>query len=124
MIGKVVNGTFEVTRRDYAPLLQPIEIKCSTSTDNDGRIWWVGENDDLGIRVATSSRRFPNWRWLAIRRLKSRVVDDLDFMLDRYIIQGRDKITDHLRGCVNVLRRITAPDLRKDDRHWGDASDG
>ena len=110
--------TITITRSDYMPLINPVTIDVKIVEDGDGWIGWIGENDDLSIRECVSSRLFPRWKWLAKRRLKTHAVVTLDYLVDRYIIQGIDNITEGLRKCINRLRKIVSPKRRKDNWHW------
>ena len=91
-----------LTSQDYLPLLKPIPIEIEYEQDLEA---YIGIYEELGIRVIDE----------CIEGLKEEFIIQLDFMVDTYIIQNYQKITQNLRTAVEKLRIIIDPSKRNSE---------
>ena len=114
-------GTYTITPADFAPLLVPIEVKIFMyKDDSDGTeyIMWNGDNEELGIHSVVNSRILKRSKWWNVRKLKADTLIDLDFMVDSYLVQKNDNVTEDLRAIIGRWKKIADPSKRKDKNHW------
>jgi hypothetical protein len=117
-------GHVMILPRHYPPLNEPVDVSIYLCVDKDGWIGWVGVNEKYGIRCCVSSNVLKRSRWWNVRKLVKDVVDDLDFLVDSYIIQKCDKIAPDLARVVDNLKKIVDVTKRAGDDHWKEVVTG
>jgi hypothetical protein len=133
-------GSMKIDPDEYGPLLEQVtvDIRWISPSMKDKWSGFIAENPELGIRVTVAASRKTRKKWhlkrklgfmpsngpvperKVIRKLKDRVLEDMDFMVDRYIVQGYGKISKSLAVHVERWRKIVDPSKRPDKDHWKD----
>jgi hypothetical protein len=121
MVAEIPAGTFTVTASDYPAIIKPVTVAISIHTGKDGWVGWIGENEDLGIRAAVSSHVFKRWKWWNARKLKRSTIEDIDYLVDSYLVQGKDNVTEDLRCIIQNWKGYADPAKRPGTIHWREA---
>lgn len=115
-------GKITIRSRDYPAIVKDVVVPVYIEDDLfDGKDWrsWVGDNRDLCIR-AVSSSKFPisKWKWLNFRNLKKKIVIDLDFMVDCYLVQGNGNVSKDLAAVIEHLKEYVDPEKLPEKGKW------
>lgn len=109
-----------ITPRDYQDLTADVITDVKMVKKDHGWAGWVATNEEYGIVMSKWSNNpfIKKWKRVMFKRLKEEVIEDIDFMVDRYIVQGYSKVNDSLRKHIENLKKIVDVSKHKDPGHW------
>jgi len=114
-------GLITIEPSEYPALLKPVTLHVSMYEDMiDSTRWigWIGENEKLGIRCCVSSRFFPRSARWNIRKLKKEIIDDIDFIVDMYLVQKAQNAPPGSRRTIDAWIKYADPSKYPGKEHW------
>ena len=96
---------------DYEPLKKPIQLDLER--DEEWKMW-IGENEDVGIRVAAYS----------LEKLKEEAIIMLDLMIHEYLIRDPPpRMSEKLARNVEELKKYYDPSKKDKVGEWEDGDE-
>jgi hypothetical protein len=97
--------TYSINPDDYPPLKSEIIFNLKYNTQDE---LYIAENEEYLIYEVASN----------IPELKERLIENIDFLVDQFIILNPPKMSKQMKEAIELFKEIIDPSKRIEEEHW------